>query len=122
VYRYTEERDAVKAVSLTDVSEGSFRITIECDPEKVKTYGRPFTELYDMPLTVQVPVPASWNRFVVKQTGREERGGVIEMNGQRVLRLGVRPNADPAIVTATNAIHLQKRTKTWSPARHKRQQ
>lgn len=100
VYRYTEERDAVKAVSLTDESERSFRITIECDPDEVKTHGRPFSELYDMPLTVQVQVPQSWNRFSVKQTGREESDEVVKMNGQTLARLNVRPDVGPAVVTA----------------------
>jgi len=36
IYRYTQERDAVKAVPLTDVSERGFRIAIECDPEKAR--------------------------------------------------------------------------------------
>jgi hypothetical protein len=98
VYRYTQERDAVKAVSLTDASEDGFRIAVECDPEKVKTYDRPFCELYDMPLTVQVQVPASWTRFTVKQADREEKGEVTEVDGQRVARFGVCPNVAPALV------------------------
>jgi hypothetical protein len=98
VFRYTQERDAVKSVSLTQASEGSFRISIECDPEKVKTYGRPFTELYDMPLTVEVVVPESWKRFAVKQAGREETGEVIETKGRRLARFGIQPNVEAALV------------------------
>jgi hypothetical protein len=102
VYRYTQERDAVRAAFLTDVSERSFRITIECDAGKVKTYGRPFAELYDMPLTVEVPVPKSWSRFTVKQTGREATGEVIEMDGRTLVQVDVRPNVEPALVTAVD--------------------
>ena len=102
VYRYTQERDAVKAVSLTDASGDGFRIAIECDPEKVTTYGRPFTELYDMPLTVQVPVPESWDRFTVKQTGREVIDEVFRVNGRTFARLEVCPNVEPALVTAVD--------------------
>lgn len=76
VFRYTQERDAVKMVSLTALSKHSFRISIECDPTKLKLYGRPFTELYDMPLTVQVRVPESWNRFAVEQVGRNQSTAV----------------------------------------------
>ena len=102
VYRYTQQRDAVKKVSLTDVSEGSFRIAIECDQDKVKTYGRPFAELYDMPLTVQVSVPPSWKQFVVKQMSREVKGEVVNVDGRPVARLDVRPNVEPAVVTAAD--------------------
>jgi hypothetical protein len=100
VYRYVQERDSVKAAPLTEVSERSFRLAIECDPEKVNVYGRPFTELYDVPLTVQVPVPASWRGCTVKQAGREETVKAISVNGQTVVRINVRPNIDPALVTA----------------------
>ena len=96
---YTEERDAVRTVSLTGVSERGFRISIACDPEKVETYGRPFAELYDMPLTVQVPVPDLWNQCSVEQTGREKSGEVVEINGRKFVRLDVRPNLPPAVVT-----------------------
>jgi hypothetical protein len=99
VYRYVQERDAVKAVSLTDAEGGSFRISIECDPSKVTTYGRPFTELYDLPLTVRVPVPESWSRFTIKQRGREDSGKVLEMDGRPVAQLDVLPNAEAAVVT-----------------------
>jgi hypothetical protein len=102
VYRYTTERDAVKSVSLTDATDRGFRIGVQCDPAKVKTYGRPFEEIYDTPLTVQVPVPPSWSRFIVKQTGREAKGEVIKVDGRPVVRLDVRPNVEPAVVTAVD--------------------
>ncbi len=99
VYRYSQERQAITAVNLTGASEGGFRVAIECDETKVKTYDRPFVEIYDEPLTVRVSVPDSWSRFTVTQ-GEESKGcDVIEVDGKRYAQFDVRPNRGPAVVS-----------------------
>ncbi|MCK4375930.1 MAG: polysaccharide deacetylase family protein [Candidatus Brocadiae bacterium] len=98
VYRYVQERDAVSKVALTDATDTGFKLAIECDEGKVNTYGVPFAELYDQPLTVSVRVPESWRRFCVEQDGEVETYDTIEADGERCARFDVRPNVDAALV------------------------
>ncbi len=95
-YRYCQERNAVKCVALSGASDTGFGLSIECDDAKVKTYGRPFAELYDEPLTVRVGVPDSWSRFTATQGEESADREVVEVDGKRYAQLDVRPNRGPA--------------------------
>jgi len=99
LHRYTQEFQAIRRVELRDASEAGFRVAIECDPDKVSTYGRPFTELYDEPLTVRVAVPDSWSSFVARQGADVAKHRTITVNGHRVAQFEVRPNLASAVVT-----------------------
>jgi hypothetical protein len=100
VYKYTQLRDASKAVTLTDATESGFRVAVECDPQKVETYGASLTELYDEPLTVRVQVPDQWMRFAVKQGDSAETiYEAVMADGVRFAVFDVLPNVSPAIVT-----------------------
>lgn len=99
VYKYWQEYEAIRDVSLTDPSETGFKVTIECDEAKVKTYGRPLAELYDQPLTVRVSVPNSWSRFTVLQGDADRKTyETIELDGKRYAQFDVRPNVGAATV------------------------
>jgi len=99
VFKYTQERDAVTSVSLSDATETSLKVSVECAESKVKTYGQPFAALYDEPLTVRVGVPASWARFTVSQgAGRTVTYDTVEVDGKRYAQFDVRPNVGPALV------------------------
>jgi hypothetical protein len=102
-WKYRQEYQALSAVSLTDPTEDTFRLAIECDESRLDTFGLPVSDLYDEPLTVRVPVPDSWSRFVVVQA-RGRRSDVrtydtIVVDGRRVAQFGVKPNLVPAMVT-----------------------
>jgi len=100
LYKYTQERDAVESVTLADASEAGFALSIQCDESKVRTYDRPLAELYDEPLTVQVSVPDSWQRFqVVQGEGEPVVLETVEVDGRRVARFDVRPNVAAATVS-----------------------
>ncbi len=98
IYRYREEYGALSGVPLTDATETGFKVALECDESKVKTYGRPLTELYDEPLTVRVRVPKSWTRFRLTQGDRTEEREVIEVEGEPCAQFDARPNVGPASV------------------------
>jgi len=91
VYRYCQERDAVKSIVLSAASPTGFDLSIECDNTRVETYGRPFTELYDEPLTVRVEVPASWTHFTVTQCGETKHYEALEVGTKRFAQFDVRP-------------------------------
>jgi hypothetical protein len=103
VWKYQQQYQAISDVSLSDADETGFSVAIDCDSSKLKTYGRPFTELYDQPLTVRVPVPDSWDGFVVTQgTGGDasaESYEVIEVGEQPVAQFGVRAGMGPVRAT-----------------------
>jgi len=99
-YKYQQEYQALSQVKLVEPSERSFAVTLECDPSKVETFGRPFAELYDEPLTVRVRVPASWARFEVRQGERVQKGEAVVRDGERWAQFEVLPNAGAAAVTA----------------------
>lgn len=99
VYGYCQERDAVKSVAVSEASDTGFKLSIECDDAKVKTYGRPFVELYDEPLTVRVRVPESWSRFTVTQGEESQDCEATEVDGKRYAQFDVRPNRGPAAVS-----------------------
>jgi peptidoglycan/xylan/chitin deacetylase (PgdA/CDA1 family) len=99
VYKYVQERDAVSKVELADATEEGFSVSIECDPAQVKLYDLTFAELYDMPLTVRVPVPDTWQSFTVTQgDGAPQKLDVIEVDGGRAAQFDVLPNAGSAAV------------------------
>jgi hypothetical protein len=98
-YKYEQEYRAVKRIALSDPTDTAFAIFLECDPSKVATFGRPFTEVYDEPLSVRVRVPGSWRHFEVAQGTATHQGETIEIEGQRYVQFGMLPNADPAVVT-----------------------
>ena len=100
LYKYTQERDAVTAVALSDATEAGFHLAIECDEEKVATtYERPLAELYDEPLTVRVRVPDAWSRFSVAQGDADPtEHETVAMDGRRCALVDVRPNVAPAVV------------------------
>jgi hypothetical protein len=102
-WKYEQEYQAVSSVSLADPTDDGFRLAIECDESKIQTFGLPLSELYDEPLTVRVPVPGSWTRFVVVQA-RGDRADVrtyetVTVGGRRVAQFGVRPGVVAAMVT-----------------------
>jgi len=99
VFKYTQERDAVTSVSVSDATEDAFKVSVECAETKVKSYGQPFTALYDEALTVRVRVPAAWARFRVSQgSGGAVTADAIEVDGGRYARFDVRPNMGSALV------------------------
>ncbi len=98
-YRYWQEYEAVREVTLSQATESGFKVAIECDEEKVKTYGRPFTELYDEALTVRVRVPDSWSRFAVTQGDEEKAYEAVAVEGKPYAQFDLRPNIGPATVT-----------------------
>ncbi len=98
LFRYTQERDAVTAVRVTDASETGFKAAIECDETKVKAYDAPFVELYDEPLTVRVSVPDSWSRFTVTQQEDRRDYEAVDVDGVHYAQFDVRPNVEPAAV------------------------
>jgi len=100
LYKYTQERDAVESVALTDATETGFKLSIQCDESKVRTYDRPLAELYDEPLTVRVPVPDSWQRFRVAQgEGEPVVLDTLPVDGGRCAQFDVRPNVASAVVS-----------------------
>lgn len=101
VYRYCQERDAVKSVALLEASDTGFKLSIERDDAKVKTHGRPFVELYDEPLTVRVEVPDSWGRFTVTQGEESKDCEATQVDGRRYAQFDVRPNRGAAVVSRT---------------------
>lgn len=116
-WKYQQEYQAICAVSLTEPTEETFRLAIECDESKMETFGVPFAELYDEPLTVRVPVPDSWSRFVVVQARGDDADvrtyDTIIIKGARIAQFGVRPGIVPAMVTT-----IEYRTvKTCLPSR-----
>ncbi len=98
LFRYNTERDAVTAVRVTDASETGFKVAIECDETKAKTYDAPFVELYDEPLTVRVSVPDSWSRFTVTQQEDRRDYEAVDVDGVHYAQFDVRPNVEPAAV------------------------
>lgn len=102
-WKYEQEHQALSDVSVSEAGEAGFRISVECDGSKLETYGLPFAELYDQPLTVRVPVPDSWGHFSVVQGADgdavEKSCEAIEVEGQRVAQFDVRPGVGEAKVT-----------------------
>jgi len=98
-YRYQQEYEAIDRVSLADPTEAGFQVAIECDETKVNTRGRPFTELYNQPLTVRVGVPDSWSRFCVVQGDAVQSGATVEAEGRRYAQFDIRPNVGPAAIS-----------------------
>ncbi|MBN2371155.1 MAG: polysaccharide deacetylase family protein [Vicinamibacteria bacterium] len=97
-YKYQQEREAVRVVSLADATDAGFSVEIACDESRVNTFGRPFADLYDQPLTLRVSVPAHWTSYVVTQQTTVDRYGMIEENGRKLAQFDVRPNVGPADV------------------------
>jgi peptidoglycan/xylan/chitin deacetylase (PgdA/CDA1 family) len=101
VYKYIQERDAVRPMRLRDVSGAGFSLRVDCDPAKLDTYGLPVAALWDQDLTVEVEVPGSWRRFTVIQPGRLSRRDVVLTRGKRIARFEVRPNRGPVHIKRT---------------------
>ncbi len=98
-YRYQQEYQAISRVAVEPQPRVGFAVVIECDPGKVVTLGRPFTEMYDEPLTVRVRVPNSWSRFMVTQGDRTREYDALVIGGAPCAQFDVRPNVGPAVVT-----------------------
>lgn len=85
VAKYIRERDTVRPFRMRLTQDG-FAMRVDCDPEKLETYGLPVSTLWDQPLTIEFAT--TWRRFEVRHAGRLVRyrtqGGVA--------RFGVRPN------------------------------
>jgi hypothetical protein len=100
VFKYTQERDAVDAITLSDATETGFTLAVHCDESKVDTYDLTLPELYDEPLTVQVSVPDSWKRVqVVQGEGEPVVTETVDLDGRRCARVDVLPNVPAATVT-----------------------
>lgn len=100
MFKYTQERDAVDSVTLSDATEAGFKLAIQCDESKVDTYDLTLAELYDEPLTVQVPVPDSWKRAqVVQGEGEPVVVEALEGDGGNCVRVDVLPNVPAASIS-----------------------
>jgi hypothetical protein len=96
--KYQQEYAAASCVLLTDAAPQGFSVSIECDEAKADTFGAPFTELHDEPLTVRVRVPGGWQRFTVTQ-GRQTQSGTASGGAQEGTALiDVWPNRGNALV------------------------
>jgi hypothetical protein len=91
-HKYQQEREAIASVSLTNATDRGFSAEILCDEGSVNTFGRPFTDLYDQPLTLRVSVPASWRAFTVAQGGASRGYDIIEDSGRRFAQFDALPN------------------------------
>ncbi len=98
IYKYEQERDAVRSVTLADATDAGFTLSVECDESKVETYGLPLAELYDEPLTIRVPVPDTWATFRLEQGERTETRETITVDGTRHAHCNVLPNVTAAAV------------------------
>ena len=99
IHKYTQERDAVRSVTLGDAGETGFTLAVRCDETKLGSFDRPMPELYDEPLTVQVRVPDRWRRVrVVQGEGKPIVLETVEVDGRRFARVDVRPNVPAAEV------------------------
>jgi hypothetical protein len=98
VYKYTRERDAAHPLRLTAVSARGFTVSVECDSAKLETFGRPLVELYDQPLTVEVPVPDSWRSVTVRGARGRLAAKTVRVAGETLARFDVLPNAGPVRV------------------------
>jgi hypothetical protein len=99
IHKYTQERDAVESVTLLDVSETGFALSVRFDEARLGGFDLPMPELYDEPLTVQVRVPAPWRRLrVVQGEGEPVVVETVEVDGRRFARIDVRPNVPAAEV------------------------
>jgi hypothetical protein len=96
VYKYRQELGAVQSVSLTDATAEGFTMEIRCDETRVNTYGRPFADVYDQPLTLRVEAPASWITFTVTQGQQTSRYDVVQTNDRRCAQFDIRPNVGRA--------------------------
>lgn len=99
VYKYTKERAAARPLSLTAVTERGFTLGIDCDERKIETFGKPFGFLYDMPLTIRVPVPPVWRVFTLKQGASSATGKTFAVQGKTFAQFDVLPNAGFARIT-----------------------
>lgn len=100
IWKYQQEQQALAETKLEPATDRGFAVRLTCDPSKVKTFGRPFTELYDEPLTVRVQVPSSWSHFQVKQGETVQARDAMDTDGGHVAQFDVLPNVGAAIVTA----------------------
>jgi len=105
-HKYQQEYQAVSAATLTDAGKTGFMATVECDEARVNTFGAPFADLYDEPLTVRTRVPASWRRIRVEQAGKASeyetaRPAALDAGAglARLAYYDVRPNAADAVVS-----------------------
>jgi len=92
VYKYIQERNAVEPLRLTSVSASGFSLKVRCDPAKLQTFGRPAASLYDQPLTVEVPVPATWSAYRIEQGKSRTHGKTVDAGGKHLARFSVDPN------------------------------
>jgi hypothetical protein len=97
--KYRVEREALSRVLLTDATPQGFAVTIECDEGKADTYGAPFAEVYDEPLTVRARVPAEWRRLRAKQGEAATACDVAGAGRRRAAVFDVLPNRGKAVVT-----------------------
>lgn len=84
VWKYQREREALVNLQMHKKEDGEFDLFLELDHEKLQ----PFT-LYNVPLTVQVPVPAEWTKAWVTTQGRQRQFRVHE----GVLEIDLPPSA-----------------------------
>lgn len=98
-YKYQQAYKALSRVAITESRPEGFSVVVECDEGQVQTYGRPFTELYDQPLTVRNRVPGGWSRFSVRQGAETRVYNTREINGNSHAQYEVLPNAGEVVVT-----------------------
>jgi hypothetical protein len=90
-YKYQQERETIASVSLTNATSTGFSVELQCDEGRINTFGRPFADLYDQPLTLRVSVPGSWRAFTATQGPTFRRYGVVEDGGRRFAQFDALP-------------------------------
>lgn len=72
VWKYLREREALLGLDVAARGEGSFDLVPRFDKARLEPF-----ELYDVPLTVRVPIPAAWPEAWVTIDGHRRRLSVV---------------------------------------------
>lgn len=101
IYQYVTLRNAADPITVTKLTGTGFTLTLTCSLQKLPTYGLPLTTLYTEPLTVRVPVPASWKRFRLTQGKAvpEISASPLQIRGENIAQFNILPNRGPAQIT-----------------------
>ena len=102
VWKYIQERDAVASVKLKNGSQNSFTVGFKVNASKLESFNQPLAKLYDQALTLEVPVPASWSKFKVKQGSAVRHMAVVKTTDGAIARFEALPFGPPATVEREN--------------------
>lgn len=92
VYKYVQEREALRPLRLRRATPDGFELSLDCDPAKLETYGLPIPAIWDQPLTVELEVPASWRVIEIRQATHLARQEVGLVKDRRLARFQALPN------------------------------